>query len=331
MLSKLYERDILDNTVIVFLSLPTESAYELNTSPIEFNIRRVAIIYSKLFSHLQSVSNHLIHVSDILPTLVAAAHLKWHTRDRIFIDGINQWQVLNNNGDNVRTKIFGDHFYIENYTKLSYGAPNALVYDNNINEEMESVDSDNYDFVTYMQSLAASEAHNVLDDITSTRITHMRIRAKVHCNKDNDVDDIKCSRLQPCLFDLHNDPCEFDDMHEDEYDLKRNRMIHVFEDYLNNGIVKDLSAGRTDEHATNSSDVIGDPILTPTGGVDAFLTLGLALGIFLLFFIVIVCIKERCNSRRSVYVERKKNVTFKDESGIDANGISSISASVQNK
>lgn len=353
MLSKLHEKDALDNTIIIFLALPPENASESSMSPIESNIRRVAFVYSKkLLSHQQSVSNQLIHISDILPTLVEAAQLQWHTKDRIFIDGVTQWKVLNDNDENnARTSIFGDNFYIDNYWKLCYGTSSSIIYDSINNQYMESVvTDDNYDFNTYVDSITSSDVHELFEDITTNKIMLLRHRAKVHCNR-NDINDsivmnIKCSRTSPCLFELQTDPCEFDDMHDHEYDLRRDHMMEVFEKYLNSGVVNVISfrneyPSDIDNHHTNSSDeggeeegshVIGDPILTPSGGIDAFLTLGLALIVFLGLFVIVVCVKERCNSRRSVYIDKPpKKVTFKDESGVDAHAVPSISASVHGK
>ncbi|XP_070498356.1 uncharacterized protein [Chironomus tepperi] len=343
--SKLHEREVLKDTIIIFMALPTENAYEMQKSPIESNIRRIAFIYSDLLSIKQSVSNELFHISDILPTLVNAAHLEWRTKDRIFIDGVNHWMALNNN-EKVRTSIYGDNFFIDNNWKLCYGTSNSIIYDSINNQNMESATNENYDFNTYVESIIKSDVHELFDDITANKIMLIRHRAKIHCNM-NDINEsivinIECSRTQPCLFDLQTDPCEFDDMHENEFDLRRDEMKNIFEQYLNNGIIKDFS--NTDEHhpsipgdhhQTNSSvddsHVIGDPLSTPSGGLDGFLTLFIALVVFLTLLVIIVCIKERCNSKRSVYLDKSKKVTFSDESGVAANGISSISSTIQKK
>lgn len=323
------------------MALPTENAYEMQKSSIESNIRRTAFIYSELLSLPQSVSNELIHISDILPTLVDAAHLEWRTKDRIFIDGVNHWKALNNN-EKVRTSIYGDNFFIDDNWKLCYGTSNSIIYDSINNQNMESIINENYDFNTYVESITSSDVHELFDDISANKIMLIRNRAKVHCNM-NDMNEsivinIKCSRTSPCLFDLQTDPCEFDDMHEHEYDLRRDDMKDTLEKYLNDGIVKFTITDEhpsipVDHHQTNSSeeDVTGDPILTPSGGLDAFLTLFLTLVIFLTLLVIIVCVKERCNSRRSVYLDKSKKVTFSDESGVAANGIPSISATVQKK
>lgn len=79
MIMKAHEAGIIDNTIVIFVSLPDDSK---DIAPVESNIRRSAFIYSPLLSLQQRVSNQLFHVSDILPTLIEAAGLKWHTKDR---------------------------------------------------------------------------------------------------------------------------------------------------------------------------------------------------------------------------------------------------------
>lgn len=342
----------LDNTVFIFLSLPAERSIdniEIESSPLENNIRRIAFIYSHSLLLPQSISNHYFHISDFLPTLVNVADLKWRTRDRIYIDGVNQWATLNTNENGVRDSIYGDNFYIDKNWKLSYGTSNSIFYDSitNNNMEKENVSHDDFDLNTYVKSIMSSDINSYFDDLSSNKIILMRNRAKVHCNL-NDVDNIngsaflrniKCSRDSPCLFDLESDPCEFDDKHEHEFDLKRNQMKTTFEKYLNDGIIRDFIAQIDDTTVSAHSDgghtshehesVTNDPILSPGGGFGAFLTLMVTLFAFIFTLILIACIKERCNSRRSVYVDKstKNKVTFKDESG--TNGISTISSKVQ--
>jgi hypothetical protein len=342
LIKRTHQIGVIDNTIVIFLSLPQEvDDNDVESSPIESNIRRTAFIYSPLLSLKHSISNQLFHVIDILPTLVNATRLKWRTKDRYFIDGLNQWTALNTNGDDVRNTIYGDNFYINNNWKLSYGTPKSIVYESLINtdfvEESSTLDGENnnFDIDTYIKSIESTEIHDILDELPESTIILMRNRAKTHCNTNN-MDKpfvIKCSRVSPCLFDLQHDPCELDDKHEHEYDFRKEFMRNTFEQFLKNGIVRDLNV---DVHQISLNEhnqtVTGDPILTPSGGFGAFITLILTLVVFISALLVVVCIKERCNSRRSVYVDKSKKVTFKDESDVNVDNrqhISSISAQVQ--
>lgn len=329
---KAHNEGVLNNTIIIFLSLPSADADTIDndpdsSSPIESHYRRTAFIYSQQLSLPQSVSNQLIHISDILPTLVNATDLKWRTRDRIFIDGMNQWAALNTNID-ARYSIFGDNFYIENNWKLSYGTTKDILYNSLDNQDFELSESDNYDLQSYIKSVNSADINPYLSHLTEAKVVLLRNRAKVHCNL-NDINsssfaiNIKCSRATPCLFDLQSDPCELDDKHEHEFDARRAHMRARLEDYLENGLTD------VEPHDEIHTMPI-DPILTPSGGFSAFLTLMITLFVFIFMLIFIACLKERCNSRRSVYIKKSKNITYKDESDATvSNGVSTISAQIQ--
>jgi hypothetical protein len=335
-IAKAHKQGVLDNTIILFVALPAED--ENGDSPIESHYRRTAFIYSSKLALPQSISNQLVHISDILPTLVNATSLKWLTRDRIYIDGVNQWPALNSNVD-VRDSIFGDNFYIEGNWKLSYGAARDVIYDSIGNQNMELSDSDGYDLHSYVKSIIGADIDPYLDDLSVNKIILMRNRAKVHCNL-NDVDgstfliNIKCTQASPCLFDLQSDPCELDDKHDHEFEARRERMRTRFETYLEGGLAA-LTAevdvhGHAETTTEDDSGVTRDPILSPSGGFGAFLTLMATLFVFIFLLIFITCIKERCNSRRSVYDDKTKKVTFKDESGATiSEGVTTISSQVQ--
>lgn len=321
---------MLNNTIILFLSLPDDSE-----SPLEANVRRTAFIYSPLLKLQPRVSNQIVHVIDLLPTLVNAANIKWRTRDRIFIDGINQWPALNAN-DEERLSVFGDNFLITNNWKLTYGI--GGLYGSIDNENMESDKGMTaFDFDSYVQTLFASELHAFLDKLTAQRIMYSKSRSSVHCNlKDIDesaVESIMCSRASPCLFDLLEDPCEFDNKHEPEFDLRRSAMQATFEKYLTGGIMM--------MEIPNGREV---PVEKAEAGMDDGTRVGIILGgtiaACIIAFVVVVCVKEKCNRRRSVYYDKskksKKDVTESSTNGAQngnangsANGISVISQHVK--
>lgn len=318
---------VMNNTIMLFLSLPDN-----NESPLEIDIRRTAFVYSRSLKLRQRVSNQIIHVIDLLPTLVNASSLKWQTKDRIYVDGINQWHALNTN-DEERLDVYGGNFYISNYWKLTFGANDGSngFYGSIDNEDMESdKDMTIFDFNAYVNSIFASELHQLLDNFSPQKIMFSRSRAKVHCNlKDVDesaVKDIKCSRSNPCLFNLLEDPCEFDNKREPEFDLRRGHMTKVLERYLKGESIDDISCTDISENAENS--------------LDDGAMVGIILGAFILgcilIFIVVVCVKEKCNRRRSVYHAKvkKEKINPKEKSTSDAiesneNGISIISSRVK--
>lgn len=307
----------MNNTIILFLSLPDN-----NESPLEINIRRTAFVYSPLLKLQQRVSNQMVHVIDLLPTFVNATNLKWRTRDKIYIDGINQWQALNEN-DEERLSVYGDNFYINHHWKLSFGInDSADSYGSIENQNMESdKDMSDYDFETYVKAIFGSDVHPVFQDrLSSQKVMLLRSRAKVHCNlKDVDgtvVRNIKCSRATPCLFDLLEDPCEFDNKYEQELDFKRDHLRNIFEQYLRSGML--------DETLVRSTDSLTEPSAAEDGTMVGIILGGTVFGCIFVF-IVVVCVKEKCNSRRSVYHEKVKKVPkgsseMKFENGTSFNG-----------
>ncbi|CRL01333.1 CLUMA_CG014368, isoform A [Clunio marinus] len=289
-MTKAHDIDAMNNTIFLFLSLPDN-----NESPLEINIRRTAFIYSPLLSLQQRVSNQIIHVIDLLPTLVNASSLKWKTKDVIYVDGINQWSALNTN-DEERLDVFGTNFYISSLWKLTYdGNDDDGFYGSIRNENMESdMDLTDFDFLSYVQTIFSSEIQRIFDKLSSEKIMYTRMRAKVHCNlKDIDssaVENIRCSHASPCLFNLMEDPCEYDNKFEKEFDHRREQMKNIHERFLN-----------------------GEDIESPSiKDVEGFLEDGAMVGIILggtvvgciCIFIVVVCVKEQCNKKRSVYHSR---------------------------
>jgi hypothetical protein len=310
--TKTHKLGEMNNTIMLFLSLPDN-----NESPLEINIRRTAFVYSPLLNLQQRVSNQIIHVIDLLPTLVNATNLKWRTRDRIYIDGINQWQALSVN-DEERLNVYGDNFYISNYWKLTFGTSSSdMSYGSIDNEDMEADEEPaRYDFETYAKSIFSSEIHQIaVNKLSSERIMFSKNRARVHCNlKDVDesvVKNIKCSRSTPCLFDLLEDPCEFDNKHEQEFDYRRQHMRELFERYLNGERVDEVSVKNTNESAENTTD---------DDGVMTGIILGSMVFVFIFVFIVVVCVKERCNRKRSVYHDKAKERETKRNQKLAQNG-----------
>lgn len=131
--------------------------------------------------------------------------------------------------------------------------------------------------------------------LTSQQVRFAKSRAKVHCNlkdvDENSVKNIKCSSLSPCLFNLNEDPCEFDNKFGQEFDLRRQHMRDIFERYLREGKF---------EHSSDQSYAI-ESASTMDDGTVVGIILGGTIGACILVFIVVVCVKERCNQRRSVY------------------------------
>lgn len=299
------QTNIENNTLIVFLSLPDNDNHESST--IEINVRKNAFIYSPLLKFQPRVSNQLFHITDWLPTFVHIAQIKLSTWEKNLIDGINQWPALNEISDN-RREIYGNNFYINDHWKLAIGSSksNETAYGSLKNQYMES-DNDliEFSFENYFNSIITSDTHLIMDHLRRDKIMLMKTRAKVHCNlKDNnrtEIENIKCSRNLPCLFDLSQDPCEFDNKHELVYENKRNSMKINLEKYLAGESIDFISIKK------NETTPAEDDISWKIGAILA----GSAFA-GILIFIIVVCVKEKCNSRRSVYTNKTQFVDQSD-------------------
>ncbi|CAO1308318.1 unnamed protein product [Diamesa serratosioi] len=295
---------IQNNTLIVFLSLLDNDDHESST--IEINVRKNAFIYSPLLKFQQRVSNQLFHITDWLPTFVHIAQIKLSTGENKLIDGINQWPALNEISD-IRREIYGNNFYINDHWKLAIGSSEfgEAAYGSLKNQYMES-DNDliAFNFDNYFKSIITSDTLLIMDHSSPDKILLMKTRAKVHCNlKDNnrnEIENIKCSKNIPCLFDLSEDPCEFDNKHELVYENKRNSMKINLEKYLAGASIDFISIKKNETTPTedNTSWKIGAILAgSAFGGI--------------LMFIIVVCVKEKCNRRRSVYTNK---TVFVDQS-----------------
>lgn len=299
-----YHRGVINNTVILFLSLPDN-----NETALESNVRRTAFVYSPLLKIQQSVSNQMIHLIDLLPTLVNASNLKWHTKDIISMDGVDQWSTLNDN-DEKRTEIYGENFFIRNNWKLTYGDKKTISYGSLANENMEGdQDMAAFNLEAYVKAVMQSEVHLVLNKLNPKIISVSKNRAKVHCHlqdvEENNVNDIKCSRSDPCLFDLLKDPCELDNKFEQEFYLRRQHMKEILEKYLQDGKIENISS---------KSFATEDPNSSMEDGTIVGIILGGIISLCILAFIIVVCVKEKCNQKRSVYYDKSKEKTKNTES-----------------
>lgn len=289
-----HDNDVINNTVIVFLSLPDNSDVSW-----ENNIRRTAFIYSPRLRLHQSISTQLIHVADLLPTLVNASYLRWQTED--IIDGINLWSALNKNEER-RTEVYGENFYISNNWKLSYESSDKTIsFESHRNENLERTrDVTEGSFEAYVKAVMESDVHKVLNKLDPQTISLLKSRATVHCNiktaENVFFNENTCNQSHPCLFDLLEDPCEMDNKFGPEFTTRRQHMTEMLDKYLNDDRIGNISSG---SFAIDSNESMED-------GTVVGIILGATIGLCIFAFIIVVCVKERCNRKRSVYYDKAK-------------------------
>ncbi|XP_073998028.1 arylsulfatase B-like isoform X2 [Rhodnius prolixus] len=239
----LSEQGMLDNTIILFLSdngapSPPQSVYPNwgSNFPLrgaketlwEGGVRSPSFIWSSQLQAHPRVSNQLFHVTDWLPTLYIAAG-----GDRfqlpVDLDGEDQWytllwnlpsnraQALLNINERERSAAIVTNFKAPDggdyLWKLVVGTTAGGRYDgfyNDVSSRMNPV----YDVGRVVNSKAYRAVSSVYTPSSNEgTMLSLRAQSEVVCNKDVFASwrTPDCS-VHPCLFDLHNDPCEFVDL-----------------------------------------------------------------------------------------------------------------------
>ncbi len=228
----LHEQGMLDNTIIIFSSDNGGPANGFNYNsasnyPLrgvkrmlwEGGTRAAAFVWSPLLKKSGYVSNHLMHVTDWLPTLVgmAAGHGKKREFGDKHIDGIDMWDTLSNNADVSPRKEFiynidesnrpGPHHAIRvGDMKLIFGkyetgrysgwvSPPGLTTDDQIPEHL----------------LRSQKMEDILADLGRKEVTSHP--AVVHCgDKPADASSNCQVNRSPCLYNITADPCEYNNL-----------------------------------------------------------------------------------------------------------------------
>ncbi|KAF6199346.1 hypothetical protein GE061_007372 [Apolygus lucorum] len=241
LVAALKRQNMLQDSIIAFVSdngAPTTGLYrnggnnwpfkgEKNT-PWEGALRTVAILWSSSLAFPRRVVNHLMHLTDWMPTLYTAAG--GNVRDLGRIDGVNHWdfftrigrkqprhEILHNIDDIYQYSAMriGPYKYVNGTTFLGcldgwYGTEDSNTRKYNITDVLQS-------------SVLASLAR-----LSESEVLRIRETSKVRCPsliKDNA--QLCQPTKQPCLFNIHKDPCETNNIYG-----KSKKLIEVFEKRL---------------------------------------------------------------------------------------------------
>lgn len=203
-------------------------------------MRCITAVWSPLIKKPQRVSNHLMHISDWLPTLYTAAGL--NSSELGNIDGYDMWKTISENASNPRTELVYNIDDIDNYAAVRRGDW-KYIYGTTVGGTRDmwygssGKDGDySYDENDVLKSQTASVLAGVITSIqiheknlniqnhkhnetdfsvqllNSNTITKLRDAATVKCTEINEEDlpeSSQCKPLEsPCLFNLKEDPCE---------------------------------------------------------------------------------------------------------------------------
>lgn len=167
-----------------------------------------------------------MHVSDLFPTLLRVAELKLDT-NKLKLDGVDQWEVINNGGDQARKELVdiddvaGFGAYISFPYKLVNGSSFDGEYDGWLSSKNNDGDNDPMTYASLVMNSSTSRAIRATRQtsrLTAEKIFKLRQKATVNCC--NEVTKKPCDLMKaPCLFNLHDDPCEENNLAEEKPEI----------------------------------------------------------------------------------------------------------------
>lgn len=194
----------------------------------EGGCRVPACIYSPLIKNNHRVSNEFIHITDILPTMAAAANIKINDGK---LDGVNQWETITENMKSARSEIlyniesvFGFSAIMSDGWKLVNGSENIK----NADWFGSSGENAELSFKDYIEEVLNSETAKSLPKLSKSEIEEMFKNSTVECGELTSSE--KCNPLKsPCLFDIVNDPCEMNNLaksHPERVEILLSKLSH---------------------------------------------------------------------------------------------------------
>ncbi|XP_075971687.1 arylsulfatase J-like isoform X2 [Anticarsia gemmatalis] len=228
----LLDKGILDNTIIVFVSDNggmTSGQYNnyasnyplrgIKMSPYEGGVRVAGLVWSTNLNNTSHYWDGYMHVIDWLPTLLSAIGEEVPSG----IDGINQWENINNNAPSERNTIYE----IDDYTgygsiilgnfKLITGTP-LQSYSTHQGADLRGVIGK---APSYTDGIVNSTVYNVLKLFGrqfDTSELSMRGKYVIECDAASNTICFP-SNETVCLFNIKEDPCELTDLSEDYPEL----------------------------------------------------------------------------------------------------------------
>ncbi|XP_012262238.2 arylsulfatase B-like [Athalia rosae] len=184
----------------------------------EGGVRGVAAVWSPRLYETTRVSEQLIHMTDWLPTLYAAAG--GNLRDLGDLDGVNQWPALSEGRAGTRhtmllniDEVSGTEAAIQGRFKLLRGSYSRGYYDGYHGESGRYLENLPYNTTLVLGSTVSKSITTYLGGPVTqpSAMVVLRLKASVECSgysgqlRRGNFD--ACNETE-CLFDIVNDPCE---------------------------------------------------------------------------------------------------------------------------
>nr|ATE50188.1 arylsulfatase 4 [Phyllotreta striolata] len=237
----LRDRRMLQNSVILFLSdngAAPEGVHAnrgsnypfrgMKHSAWEGGTRNIAAIWSPLIKKPRKVSNHLMHISDWLPTFSSIAGLDSSKTPKI--DGLDMWKSISEDESSPRTTILyniddtgrwggvrqGEWKYV--YGSTSNGVkdiwyPSNVIRSYDVDQVLSSKTAITLAGLITQQNIKNKHSDSPNEDlriINKRDVEDLRAKATIFCDDVEDqLDENKCDLLKsPCLFNIYDDPRE---------------------------------------------------------------------------------------------------------------------------
>ncbi|XP_014290854.1 arylsulfatase B [Halyomorpha halys] len=243
---QLERKGMLKNSIIVFTTDnggPAEG-FNLNAAsnwPLrgvkntlwEGGVRGVGVVWSRYLRNMSRVSNQTMHITDWLPTLVSAAGGNAENIDGI--DGIDLWESLSENTPSNRSEVLHNIDDIWGSSALTIGDW-KVVNGTNYQREWDGwygpsgrEDENNYDAWSIIHSPAGRSLSWYGKSLNQHAIKILRKQSEVKCFFDSSFTECD-PLLSPCLFNVIDDPCEFNNVAK-EYPLKLKELLDKLAEY----------------------------------------------------------------------------------------------------
>lgn len=182
-----------------------------------------------------------MHVSDLLPTLATATGVNLGPFE-LGMDGVDQWNALksSNTSDVLGVRksmlyniddVFKYSAYMEEGWKIVEGTTLNGIYDYWMGDFVEPVEKMNETF--YTQLIQSSRAHQAMSDnawLTSDQILQRQKSSEVDCRLDFNEETPCDPKVKPCLFNLLEDPCEYNNLANEKSDILQ-RLLTKLNEY----------------------------------------------------------------------------------------------------